>query len=505
MLSNNKRIATNTIALYFRHICIMAVTIYTSRIILQVLGVEDYGIYNVVGGLVVLFSFITGTMASASQRFLSFEMPKNDELRLNNTFSLIFLSFIILSLLTVFLSETIAVWFLNSHMNIPEDKISSANYVLQFSIISFVFSIMETPYISVIIANENMNVYAYVSIVEVIVKLLIVYLLQLFQLDKLILYSLLLSLNSLGLLLFYHFYCRRKYKESHYHFYFNYAELKDICSYAMYNVIGAFSNVLKNQGINILLNLFFNPAVNAARGIAFQVNAAISTFQRNFFMAVRPQIVKKYATGQKDEMISLIYNSCRFSYYMVLLLIIPIYFNIEPILIVWLKTPPALTDIFIRIILLEILITAISAPLEYGLQAANKIKKYQLCRSIFGLSNIPVSYFLLKIGMPEVTPFWVSLILLFLSLLPSFYIYICVLHISMYKYLSKVLAPILIVSLVSVVICYFIKINYDTNDLLSLLGSSLMMLMSTLCIICIIGVTHKERTICYNFLCRRLK
>ena len=496
--TNNKRIAKNTLVLYFRQILIMLVSLYTSRVILQALGVEDFGIYNVVGGVVTMFSFITGTLGSASQRFLAYDMAKGDETKLRQTFSLILLSYFILTIITILLSESIAVWFLNTHMSIPEERLIAANWVLQLSIVTFCIQVFQSPFMSVIIAHEKMDVYAYVSIVEVIMKLIIVYLLHLFVFDKLIVYSLLMSLNSLCIFIFYYIYCYKNFFECRYKYYFNGKELKGLCSYAGWNVIGSIAIILRSHCINILLNIFFNPIVNAARGIAYQVNSAITSFYTNFYTAVRPQIVKNYAIGENERMLSLICNSSRYAFYLILVMIMPFMFYAKEILELWLKTPPLMTDLFVKLVLISALIETLSMPLVSGLQAANRIKEIQFTVSVLYLLNIPVSYLLLSNGYPAETPMYVNIILIIVAFIPRIWIANKIIGLSIKYYATSVILYILIVTVVSYLICYLFSYVCPIRNSLSVIVNSILMVVYTLIVICCVGVTSKERKLVFN-------
>jgi O-antigen/teichoic acid export membrane protein len=270
----------------------MLVSLYTVRVVLNTLGVVDYGIYNVVGGVVAMFSFLSSTMASASQRFFAFELGRRDYDKLKQAFSLTLLIYIGIAILILVLSETVGLWFLNTQMTVPEERMNAANWVYQFSIFSFIMTILTVPYNSAIIAREHMKVYAYVSIIEVVLKLIIVYLLVFFSFDKLKLYAVLTFFVACLITFIYRTYCKRRFKECIYFFYWDANKFKEILSFAWWNMIGAMANIFKTQGINILLNVFFNPVINAARAIAFQVNSALTNFTNNFYMAVRPQITK---------------------------------------------------------------------------------------------------------------------------------------------------------------------------------------------------------------------
>lgn len=496
--TNNKRIAKNTLALYFRQILVMLVSLYTSRVILQALGVEDFGIYNVVGGVVAMFSFITGTLGSASQRFLAFDMAKGDGTRLRQTFSLILLSYFILIGITILLSEGIAVWFLNTHMTIPSERLYAANWVLQLSILTLCFHILQAPYMSVIIAHEKMDVYAYASILEVVMKLIIVYLLQLFAYDKLIVYACLISLNAFGLFLFYYVYCNKTFSESRYKYYYNGKDLKSLCSYAWWNVIGSIAIMLRSQGINVLLNLFFNPVVNAAQGIAYQVNSAITSFYTNFYTAVKPQIVKSYASDENARMLSLICNSSRYAFFLVLVMIMPFMFYSKNILEIWLKTPPDMTDLFVKIVLVSALIDTLSMPLVSGLQAANRIKEIQLTVSLIYLLNIPISYLFLNLGYPAVTPMYVNIVLIVIAFIPRIWIAHNILGLSVSYFTKDVLCRISIVSCISFLLCAALyKYILPTEGLVVVL-SIIVMFFITCLMVLMLGFTVEEKRCLFN-------
>ena len=500
---NNKRIAKNTLMLYFRMIFLMLVSLYTSRVVLNALGVEDYGIYNVVGGIVTMFSFITSTMASASQRFLSYDLAKNDPVRLRQTFSLVVLSYIILIVITIVLSESIAVWFLNTKMNIPAERLNAANWVLQFSIFSFVMNILSAPYMAVIISRERMGVYAYASIVEAVLKLLIVYMLTVIAFDKLKVYAVLMFLSTVSITTFYRIYCKRKFPESHYSFFYDGKRLRELCSFAAWNIIGAVANVLRSQGLNILLNLFFNPAINAARGIAYQVNSAVTNFSNNFYTAVRPQLTKNFAANKIDDLLSLGLNSSRYAYYLILLLSVPILIETEEILVLWLKLVPDYTVIFVRITLVQSILEVLAMPLTFMLQAAGKIKGIQLSVSILYLLNIPISYLLLKQGMPPTIVFYVNMILVAISFIPRLVNCKIILKMSVLGYFRRVISRIAVST--ALIICWiFLCLNYNVLHSHVLINICIHILITFVIIACL-GINNKERVFVKQYIKKKIK
>jgi len=446
---NNKRIAKNTLLLYFRMMLIMLVSLYTVRVVLNSLGMVDYGIFNVVGGVVTMFAFLSNTMASASQRFFSFELGRNATEQLKRTFSMTVTIYAILSVVILILAETIGLWFLNTHMNIPVKRMDAANWIYQFSILSFIVTIMTIPYNASIIARENMKVYAYVSIVEVLLKLLIVYLLVLFSYDKLKLYGVLIFAVTCIVTLIYRMVCIRKYKECRYRFYWEKDLFKTLISFSSWNLFGAIAGVLSNTGVNILLNIFFGPVINAARGIAFQVNNSITQFVQNFMTATRPQIVKYYATGEKDKMVKLIFQSCKFSFFLVFILSLPVLIETNFILTLWLKRIPEYVIIFTRLVIFTTLIDTFSSPLMTAAQATGKIKKYQSIVGGFRLLILPIAYLFLYLGYPPQITMTITLIMAFLSLFIRLFLLKEMIEFPIRKFISGVLSISLLVSILA--------------------------------------------------------
>ncbi|MCK9563343.1 MAG: MATE family efflux transporter [Bacteroidales bacterium] len=401
---NNKRIAKNTMFLYFRMLLVMGVSLFTVRIVLKVLGVEDYGIYNVVAGVVSMFGFLSGTMASASQRFFAFEIGKKDFVKLKQTFSMTVTIYAMLAILIIILAETVGLWFLNNKMTIPPDRMEAARWVYHFAIASFIVTIMAIPYNAAIIAKENMKVFAYISIIEVSLKLGIVYMLTLFDADKLKLYAVLMFIAQVIIRFSYSLYCRRAYTEFRYSFYWDRGLFKTLVGFSGWNMFGAVASVLNIHGINILLNVFFNPIVNAARGIAYQINMAVNQFVQNFMMAVKPQITKYYAEDNIAEMQNLVFRSSKFSFFLLSLLTMPIIVETNFVLSLWLVEVPEYAVIFTRLILIVALIDSLSYPLMTAAQATGNIKKYQSVVGSVLMLNVPISYVFLKFGFsPEIT------------------------------------------------------------------------------------------------------
>lgn len=406
---NNKRIAKNTLLLYVRMIFMMAVSLYTSRVVLDVLGVEDFGIYNVVGGVVAMFGLLNGAMATSTQRYLTFELGRNNSEQLRIVFATSMQIHVLISLIIVILAETVGLWFLYYKMTIPEGRIDAALWVYQFAVLSFVVLVMSVPYNATIIAHEKMAAFAYISVLEVVLKLLIVYVLLIGSWDKLKLYALLLFLVQLSIRTVYNLYCNRHFPETKFCTIWNFRLFKEMLSFAGWNLWGNCAVVAYTQGLNILLNMFFNPVVNAARGIAVQVQNAISQFAFNFQTALNPQITKSYATRDFSYMYGLVFKSSKFTYFLLLFLSLPILVETEMILSIWLKTVPEYTVIFVRLLLCVTIIDAVANPLIVSAAATGQVRRYQSVVGGILLFILPLSYLILKLGGSPSSVFMVHL------------------------------------------------------------------------------------------------
>ena len=408
---NNKRIAKNTLLLYVRTLFIMAVTLYTSRVVLNTLGVEDYGIYNVVGGVIVMFGFINSSMASATQRYITFALGRGDAEGLQRVFSTALQIHVLIAVLVVLLGETVGLWFLYTQMQIPAGRMDAAFWVLQCSILSTVVMIVSVPYNADIIAHERMSAFAYISALEAVLKLAVVYLLLVFPCDKLTLYAFLILSVQLLVRFCYGRYCGKHFPESRYRHAWDRALFKEMTGFAGWSMFGNLSAVLFSQGLNMLLNVFFGPVVNAARAVAVQVQTAVQQFVGNFQMALNPQITKTYAVGAMSDMHRLMFRSARFSFYLLFFLSLPVLFETNFILTVWLKTVPDNTVIFLRIMVCTSLIYTLSNPLMVANQATGKVRTYQaVCGSII-LLILPVSYVCLWLGCPAYSVFIVHFVI----------------------------------------------------------------------------------------------
>lgn len=478
--------------LYIRMLLIMAVSLYTSRIVLNTLGVEDFGIYNVVGGFVTMFGFLNSAMASATQRFLSFEIGRKDNLQLRNVFSMSLNIHFIIAFAILLLAETIGLWFVNTQLTIPPDRVVAAQWVYQFSILALMVNIVSVPYNAIIIAHERMNIFAGVSIVEVSLKLLIVFMLQWFGFDKLKLYAVLMFAVSLIIRIIYGAYCNQKFKESKFRYYWDKPLFKTLMSYAGWNLWGNAAGVLMDQGVNILLNIFFGPVVNAARGIAYQVKSAINQLVINFQMAMNPQIIKSYASEDFKYMHQLIFKGSKYSFFLLFILSLPILLETEFILTLWLKIVPEYTIIFTRLVIVNILVDSISGPLMTAAQASGKIKIYQSAVGGLLILNLPISYLLLKMGLtPEIT-LYASIGISIIALYARLKIVSPLVKLDVLEYFKAVVLRIILVVLVAFIIPIFVYTSLDEGFVrLLLIGMS--SVLSVLLTICFLGLGKMEK------------
>lgn len=490
---NNKRIAKNTLLLYFRMLLLMVVSLYTSRITLAALGVEDYGIYNVVGGVVAMFSMLSGSLSAAISRFITFELGRGDKERLKTVFSTSVNIQIGLAIIIMVLAEIGGVWFLNCKMNIATERLLAANWVLQCSIITFMINLISVPYNAAIIAHERMSAFAYISILEAVLKLLVVYLLYVTLYDRLIVYAVLLCLVAIALRLIYGIYCKRNFKECTYHFIYDKSILRSMTGFAGWNFIGVASGALRGQGVNIVINLFCGAAVNAARAISFQVNNAVNSFASNFMTAINPQITKSYASGNYGYMMQLIFQGARLSYYLLLFISLPLILEADTVLKLWLEEVPEHTTLFVQLILVFGMEEALSNPLITAMLATGDIKKYQLTVGGLQLMNFPVSYMLLKFGLfPEVTII-AAIVIGQWCLATRLYMLRSMIGLSSIAFMKKVYLNIISVSIVAMLPPLLLHIVMIEDRWLRFFAVLAVSVVSTLASIYYIGCSKSER------------
>lgn len=470
----------------------MLVSLYTSRVILNVLGVEDYGINNVVGGVVTMFAFFNSAMSSATQRFLSFEIGKGDFVQLRKTFNATLIIHVGIAILVLILAETIGLWFVKTYLVIPAERMEAALWIYHFSVLSFLVSIIQVPYNAMIISRERMNVYAYISILEVCLKLLIVFMLTAISFDKLKLYGVLHFGVVFIVAFIFRTYTRKHFEESKFLLVRDKQLYRTIFSFSAWNLLGNIAVIMKGQGVNILLNLFYGPVVNAARAIAYQVQGALYGFVQNFQVALKPQIIKSYAANNLEYMHQLIFRGTKFSFYLLFGLSLPIMLEPEIILKLWLKTVPEYSVIFLQLVLIDIIVESISGLLVTSVHASGKIKSYQIVVGTLFLLNLPISYLFLKKGyQPEIT-MYVSIIITILALISRVFMVSKLVDFSRMDYSKKVLIPILLVSVVSIIPPLLIQQHCEaggTRSFLVVLSSIFTFILA----VCFIGLNRVEK------------
>ena len=375
---NNKRIAKNTLILYLRMFITVGVSLYTSRVVLANLGISDYGLYNVIGGFVSMFYMITASLTQAVSRFITFELGKNDMKKLEDTFSTSVFILFILSLVVVLLAETIGLWFVNYKLNIDADRIVAANWVYQFTVLAFVLEMLSIPYSALIVSHEKMGMFAFVTIMKVILMLGVALLLSVSPLDTLIFYGILTFAVSLGVQGMYYVYCRCNFRESSVHIHFDKDLFNKMFGFAGWNFLSTVASMLSSQGVNMMLNIFFGTPVNAARGIAGQINGTAGAFSRNFTMALSPQITKSYASGDKRYSKTLVCQGAKYSFLLLLMVALPVMLETDYVLSLWLKEVPPYASAFVQLQLAYALVDVLVYTNLVLNNATGKIKTYQL-------------------------------------------------------------------------------------------------------------------------------
>ena len=491
---NNKRIAKNTLLLYFRMLFMMSVQLYTSRVVLNTLGVNDYGIYNVVGGVVAMFGFLNSAMTSSTQRYITFELGKGNMQRLKQVFAMSINTHLVISILIVLLAETVGIWFLNEKLVIPENRMTAAMVVYQMSILTTVIAIMSYPFNADIVAHEKMSAFAYISILEASLKLGIVFMLVAGNFDKLILYAYLLATVQIIVCACYIAYCRCHFVESKFHVYFEKSLFREMLGFAGWNLWGNLAAVLMTQGLNMMLNMFFGPAVNAARAVSVQVQGAIQQFASNFQMALNPQITKTYATGHLNEMHNLIYRSSKFTFCLLFVLCLPVLVEAPTILKVWLKTVPDYTVIFLRIMILILLVDATANPLMVSASATGKVKLYQSVIGGMLLLILPLSYIVLRLGGEPWTVFVVNLIVCIAAYVVRLFIIRPLISLKLKYFVRKVMFRCIAIIFVSIPIPLLLHIRLN-GSIISVIFTIFASILCASCASFFVGLDKHERDI----------
>lgn len=470
----------------------MAVSLYTSRIVLNTLGIEDFGIYNVVGGFVAMFGFLNSSMASATQRFLSFEIGRKDIEQTRNVFSMSINIHFIIALVVLLFAETIGLWFLNTQLTIPPERIEAAQWVYQFSILTMIVGIISVPYNAIIIAHERMGVFAGVSIIDVTLKLLIVFMLQWLGFDKLKLYAVLIFAVSLIIRLIYGVYCKRSFKESKFRFYWDPALFKRLLSHVGWMLFGTSTNMLSGQGINVLMNIFFGVTVNAARGVAYTLQGAVNSFVSNFMMAVNPQIIKNYAQENFEQMYNLVFRSSKFSFFLMFYIAFPVLLLTSTILQWWLKIVPDHAVIFSQLIIIDLFFTVLFSPIAAVSQATGRIKPYQLAISIGFLLVFLLTYLFFKLGYPSYSAFIIMIALSFVGLLARLVILKLQISFPIRRYIKEVLLRVLSVAVISTPLPLAV-LYYVNGSVIQFFSVLIATVISTTIGIWVVGINKAEK------------
>lgn len=502
--SSNQLIAKNTLMLYCRTLLIMAVALYTSRIVLDVLGIDNYGIYNVVGGIIGMFSAISGALSLVISRYMTFELGRGDAEKLNRIFSISINILLLFSFIIILIGETVGVWFLNWKMHIAPERLYAANWVLQTSLLAFCINLVSIPYNAVIVAHERMSAFAFISIIEAILKFLICYLLLVIPTDKLIAYSVFITLTALVIYFIYMIYCRRSFDECRYCFVYDRLLMKDMVSFTIWSFITHMAYVLNTQGVNILMNLFFGVALNAARGVAVQVQNAIMQFVTNFTMALNPQITKFYVQDRKKEMFNLICRGAKFSFFLLLVFSLPIMFEVEYILKLWLKIVPEHTANFIRLTIIGGMIDRLGDTGSTACRATGKIRGYSITLTTFTCLVFPFTWMAFGVGMPVESTYLIFIFVYVIVGLVRLFLMKRLLDFPPGLFLRKVICRISATSLLSL-ICPLLIVTFIPSCLYRFLLSIVIGIVATIVIIYSVGLSVHERIVVMEFVKNRLQ
>lgn len=490
--SNNRRIAKNTLLLYMRMFLLMGITLYTSRVVLKTLGVEDYGVYNVVGGFVAMFGIITSSLSGAISRFITVELGKGDSQRLRDVFSTSVKVQIIMSTIIAILGESLGIWFMNTQMQIPEGREIAAQWVLHCSILSFIVSLINVPFNSTIIAHERMSAFAYISILEAVLKLGIVYLLVLTGFDKLIVYAILMLAVQVSLTSIYWIYSRMNFSETRGESTFDKHLFGEMWGFAGWNLLGNGAYVLNTQGVNMLMNVFFGVVVNAARGISNQVNGAVQQFVNNFMIALNPQIIKSYAIGDKQTAFTLACRGAKFSYLLMFCIALPIMMEANQIIALWLDTPPDESASFVSWTLLASITTVTGQPLMTLQMAHGDIKRYQIYMTIFGFAPFSLTWIGYILGAPAIWAFIIYFIVYYLLI----YVRMWLVHdrtgLPYSMYMREVIGRTHLVSAISVIFPLVLVILVPPS-ITRMLFSCVLCVVSSVIASFYVGLTSGER------------
>lgn len=491
---STRRVAKNSLILYVRVMITMLITLWTTRIVLNSLGEEDYGIYNVVGGIVVLFSVISSSLSASISRFITYELGHGNLDKLQSIFKTALRIQYIIGAIILILSETVGLWFLNNEMVIPANRLIAANWVFQFSVFSFVIDLVSVPFNATIIAHERMAVYAYVGIFTAIAKLCVSLLIIYFP-GRLIAYAAMILTINILVRLFYGIYCKRQFDECRKNTNkIRHDLFKEIFGFAGWNFIGATAGILNSQGVNVILNLFFGPIINAARALAIQVSGAATTFANNFMVALNPQITKSYASDEKNDSLRLVFMGSKMGFFLMLFFATPIIIETPVILKWWLNEFPPYTILFVRLVLVKALIEVLSTPLMTLMLANGNIRNYQIIVGGCNLMVLPLAYICLKLEYPPQSVFYVAIVMSLIALFLRLLLLQSMTGLNVLSYTNTVVCRIVFVTLVAFPIpCLFKYIVTIQSDILSVILTCLVSIICCIVAIYIIGLSSIER------------
>lgn len=492
-ISNSKRIAKNTLYMYIRMGVIMLVQIYTARVVLNALGVEDYGIYNVVGAFIVAFTFISGPLGTATQRFLNFELGKKEKGDISSIFSMSLLIYLVLALILVVVIEITGLWFIYNKMQMPQDRIVATLWAFHTSVIALSLGLLKTPFESLVIAHEKMSFYAYLGIIEAVLKLVNAWSLLLITIDKLILYSINQLIIYVIVIVLITKYCYKNFPDVKVKFQKNKSLFKELMSFSGWSLFGSVASMTANQGLEILLNTFYGVVINAAMGIANQINVSVIQFVSNFQVAFRPQLVKYYAAGELESLRRLIFNTSKYSFLLLFAIVCPLCFNMQFVLDVWLGSPPQYTAEFCILMLAYALLETLSAPMWMTVQATGRIKRYQIIISLVIFLNIIFSYIFLKLGYSPIVVFEIKCFLDLFYLLVRLLFMRYMVSLSIKQFIKEVIIPISVITTVSIFILYIVA-NFMDNGWPKLIVSTIVFVMAFLPLCIFIALKKTERS-----------
>lgn len=495
--TSNKRIAKNTMLLYIRTFFVMLISLYTSRVVLKALGVEDYGVYNVVGGIVAMFSVISGALSTTISRFITYEIGSGDSIRLKKVFSTSLAVQIVIAAIIVVLVEIIGVWFLKTQMQIPEGRETAAMWVLQCSLVAFCIDLISLPYNACIIAHEHMGAFAYISILQAVLKLVICFLLLISPIDRLILYALLMLVVSIIIRVIYTIYCHRHFEESSVRIHYYKDIFKEMFGFAGWSFFTNSIYIINTQGVNMLINVYYGVVYNAARGVANQVEHAVISFVNSFTTAINPQITKSYAAGALDDMFTLVCRGARFSYYLMLMMALPIICETEMILRLWLTEVPDKAAVFIQLSLFNGLLDSVGNTSYTANVATGKIKAYSIVVSIITVLVFPITWIVYFVGGAVESPYLIYFVLRIFVLIARMFFMQKLIGFSIKKFIKQVYAPVIMTTILAVIpsilIMIFMPCSYIRLAISLIVGVTMVGIVSFY-----VGMTKGERTVIMN-------